>query len=156
VTDTATVVLALKQAVETVARAAITTADPNGNVLVDWGYPVLAWPNDMILIMRAQTTQSVATMSTNRTRRETIDLDIHFLSWRTTQREADTAAYGWLRLVERQMRMIDPTLGGVCVNTGCVLTATDSTGYTNPKDTAAGRGCEIRATFTASDVRISA
>ena len=69
---------------------------------------------------------------------------------------ADAAAYGWLRLVERQCRMIDPTLGGVCQLTGCVLTSSDSQGYTDPTKAALGRGCEIIATFTASDVRISA
>jgi hypothetical protein len=155
VTDTATVVLALTQAMEAAITAAIASTDTNSNVLVDWGYPMNAWPNDMILIMGARTKQAVATMGTNRSRRESIDLDVHFLCWRTTQREAVAAAYGWLRLVDRQARMIDPTLGGVCQNTGCVVTATDSDGYTNPANTALGRGCEIRVTFTASDVRIS-
>lgn len=150
--STATVVLPVKNAMETAIRTAIAAADPNGRVLVDWGYPTQKAPPDMILIMRATSPQTYATMGTNRSREETITLEVHFLSWRSDQRQADTAAWQWAAIVEDYCRMTDPYLGGTVRE--CLVTNYDSDGYTKPGDNAAGRGCEIIATFTARN-RIS-
>ena len=137
-------------------KAAILTAiapvDPGGNVLVDSGYPQNL-PDDSILLIELDANQGPATLGTNRTREEVIDLQVHFCSRRGEQDEANGAAYALLKLVERQCRMTDPTLGGVMREV--VLTKISSRGYTLEGDLAAGRLCEAIATFTGKQ-RVSA
>jgi hypothetical protein len=133
-------------------RTAITAADPNGAVLVDSGYPT-NHADDMILLIELDATQASATLGTNRTREEVIDLQVHFCSRRGDQDEANEAAYSLLKLVERHCRMTDPTLGDVMREV--VLTKISSRGYTLEDDLGTGRLCEAIATFTGKQ-RVSA
>lgn len=148
--STATAGYALKAALASAIPTAIAALDLGGNVLIDWGYPEPTWPDDMVLLGALSTQQEWRT--SNRSREETLDLELHVLSWRATQQEADTRAYALLAAIERYLRITDPTLGGVVRE--CVLTATDADGYTRTADRITGRGTEIIATFTAK-ARIS-
>lgn len=140
--------VAMKAAILT----AIAAADPGGNVLVDSGYPQ-ALPDDSILLIELDAGQSPATLGTNRTREEVIDLQVHFCSRDSDQDQANGRAYALLKLVERHCRMTDPTLGGVMCEV--VLTKISSRGYTLEGDLPTGRLCEAIATFTGKQ-RVSA
>lgn len=135
-------------AFEAAARTAIAGADPGGKVLVDYGYPEPNRAADMILIIRLDSAQDWATLGTNRSREETLNLEVHFASWRSDQKQANAAAYGWLQLVERYCRMTDPTLGGVMRQV--MLTGISSQGFTYGPDVPKGRGADVIATFTGS------
>lgn len=149
---TATLAHDYMTAMASAIRTAITSADPSGRVLVDYGYPDQR-ANDAILIIELDAEQAYATLGTNRTREEVIALQIHFCSWRSDQAQANDAAYDLLKLVERHCRMTDPTLGGVMREV--VVTRIQSRGYTYEGDLTKGRGCEAVATFTGRQ-RVSA
>lgn len=134
-------------AFEAGVRTAIAGADPGGNVLIEHGYPEPARAADMILIIRLDSVQDWATLG-NRSREETLNLEVHFASWRSDQKQANAAAYGWLQLVERYCRVTDPTLGGVMRQV--ILTGVSSQGFTYGPDVAKGRGADVIATFTGS------
>jgi len=144
--------LDFKNAFEANIRLAIASADPNGNVLLDWGYPEPEYADDFILLMKLDGSQAIATLGTVRSREETMMLDVHFCSWRSDQRQADAAAWSWLQLVARWVRgglaYGDTTLGGVVRQ--CFLTSYSAQGFTYTPDRSKGRGCEIIATFTAN------
>lgn len=139
-------------AMKAAVLAATAGVDPSLNVLVDFGYPPNHAP-DMVLILELDAEQRSATLGTNRTREEVIDLQVHFCSWRSSQDQANAAAYALLKLVERYCRMTDPTLGGVMREV--VVTKISSRGYTLDQDQRRGRGCEAIATFTGKQ-RVSA
>lgn len=134
-------------------RTAIAGVDPGGNVLVDFGYPEPHRADDMILLIELDVDQQAATLGTNRTREEVINLQVHFCSRRSDQAQANEAAFDLLKLVERHCRMDDPTLGGVMREV--VLTGISSRGYTLEGDLSKGRLCEAIATFTGKQ-RVSA
>lgn len=146
---TGSVGLDYKVAMEAAVRTAIAGADPGGRVLVEWGYPEPGSADDMILIMNLDGDQDIANLGTQRQREETMNLKVHFCSWRSDQRQADAAAWALLKLVTNQVRSItgDSTLGGVVRQ--CFLTGYSSQGFTYPDNTIRGRGCEVIANFTA-------
>ena len=141
--STASAVLDIKQGLDAAIVTAIASLNTDGRVVIDWGYPK-ANADDMVLIMGARSQQEWR--RTNRTRNEVATVEVHFLTRRSTQQEADARAYAFLELVERQCRVTDPTLGGAVEE--CVLTATECNGYTDVDNRAAGRFCELIATFT--------
>lgn len=146
--STATLAYDFMLGMEAGIRAAIAAVDPGGNVLVDYGYPEPARADDMILIIKLDSAQDWATLGNTRSREETLMLEVHFCSWRSDQKQANAAAYGWLKLVERYCRMTDTTLGGVMRETKLVRIS--SQGYTYDGDISKGRGCEAIATFMGS------
>lgn len=125
-------------------------------VLVTYGHPGMAVENDMIGVGRVSSAQTVATMSTNRSREETLTVEVQISCYRPGGREVEAVAgaqaYSLLGLIERQVRMTDTTVGGTVRQ--CFLTSHDSDGETDPTIVAEGRCIEIVATFTAQ-ARIS-
>lgn len=142
-----------KDGLETAARAAISVAAPTLQVTFDWGEPD-TWSDDVVLFMAVESTIVPGAMGTHRARTEEISCQVHIITRRTTQREADAAAYMLLGWIEHHIRMVDPTLGGVALDYGTWLVGHEADGFTPPEDMLGGRGCEVIATFTAR-VRIS-
>lgn len=136
--------------------AAVPLAVPaaaSGAVQVAYGYPT-SLKDDSVLIMGVQTAQSWQT--SNRGREETLEVEVVVSAWRVSadgQHDADEAAYGVLELLDRYCRVTDPTLIGAGAPVGLIrevaCTGTDSEGFTDKEWRQSGRGCEIRATFTA-------
>ncbi len=150
---TTTCAQAFKDGLETAARAAITAAAPQLRVTYEWGEPD-TWADDSVLFMRVSSELVPGAMGAQRSRTEEISCEVHIMCTRSTQREADTAAYFLLGAVEHHIRMTDPYLGGIAPDLGCWLTGHEADGYTPADDYSAGRGCEFIATFTAR-VRIA-
>jgi hypothetical protein len=144
---------AFKEGLEAAARAAVAAAAPALQVTYDWGEPD-TWSDDCVLFMGLESTLVPGAMGSQRSRTEEISCEVHVITRRTTQREADLAAYMLVGWIERHIRMVDPTLGGVALDFGTWLTGHEADGFTPPDDYAGGRGCEVIATFTAR-VRIS-
>lgn len=133
--------------------AAMQTLTAGTDVLVTFGSPgqqVLNF-DDSVSFEDLASEQSPATMSTNRSREETLTLLVVVESFRAGGPEAEPiasgAAYSLLALLERQVRMTDTTVGGTVRD--CFLTAHRSQGFTSPAEMAQGRTCVVEATFTA-------
>jgi hypothetical protein len=126
-------------------------------VLVTYGHPGMANEADMIGVSRVTSTQAVATLGTNRSREETLTVEVQISCYRRGGVEqelvAGAQAYALLGLIERQVRMVDTTVGGTVRQ--CFLTSHEADGETDPVELAEGRCIEIVATFTAQ-ARISA
>jgi hypothetical protein len=136
----------VKRGLDTAARAAIAAADPGAVVTFDFGEPD-TWSDDTVLTMRVTSTQLPGPISPRRVRDETVEVELHIVTRRTTQLEADDRAYALLGWIAHHVRMVDPTLGGVAL--WCFMTGHDADGFTPDQDRLGGRGTEIIATFTA-------
>lgn len=150
--DTATAALAVKEALVANARA-VTNGDTD---LVAQGYPTTGLDKTRIVsFMGIDVQQSPATLSTNRSRDEDINVEgivSVFIAGGDDDKAVEDAAWGLLRTIEQQVRRTDPTLGGIAL--WCFLTSARSFGYTAADKLAQGRLCEIEFTFTAR-VRIT-
>lgn len=130
----------------------LMAGDPNTEkVQVRFGAPTGMHENDIVAFMGLDTDQSPATLSTNRSREDVIELDVYISCFKRggieAERPASDRAYELLRLIERYVRMTDTTVGGSVRQ--CFLTRTTSNGFT-PKELAAhGRNIQIVATFEA-------
>lgn len=127
-------------------------ADPDTEqVYVVYGQPSTYQPDDIVSFGRLTSGQETATLSTNRSREETLTLEVTVSCFMggTEDGEIATAdrAYELLRRIEHYVRMTDTTLGGL-VRT-CTLTAHNSEGATPEELMEAGRVTEVVATFTA-------
>ena len=149
---TTTAAFDLKQALYTAVPLAVPAAAA-GTVQVGYGYPTNL-RDDSVLIMGVQTVQEWRT--SNRSREETLEVEVVVSAWRVSaqaQLDADEAAYGYLELLDRYCRLTDPTLVGAGAPTGLIreisCTATEADGFTDKEWRQSGRGCEIRAAFTA-------
>jgi len=123
-------------------------------VLVSFGHPgavVQHW-DALVGFSDVTVEQDVATMSTNRSREETLRLTV----WVSVHADGEgpdleqttsNRAYALLGVLEHHVRQTDTTLGGAVRQ--CFLTAHTSTGETDPDLLTAGRTIEIQATFTA-------
>lgn len=136
-----------KDAMVTAATTAINDAD----VMVCYGHPGTVQPDDIVSFGRVTSTQSPHTMSTNRTRWNTLTIDVTISVYRTggadQEQVAGDRAYELLNLIEEYVRVTDTTLGGLVLY--CFCTSHESDGYTDPQVIAKGRLIEITATFTA-------
>lgn len=127
-------------------------ADPDTeHVYVVFGQPSNYQPDDIVSFGRLGAGQEAATLSTNRSREETLTLEVTVSCFKGGGEDGEIAtaerAYDLLRRIEHYVRMTDTTLGGI-VRT-CVLTAHNSEGATPEELTDEGRVTEVIATFTA-------
>lgn len=138
-------------AFKTALVAAIKTAINDPAVLITYGHPGQELADDMVGVNKITSGQAPATMSTNRTREETLTAEVIVSCYRGGGQEAEQVAgdraYYLLGLIENHVRAVDTTLGGVVRE--CALTSHDSEGATDPALTAEGRVIEIAAVFTA-------
>lgn len=110
--------------------------------------------NDVVAFLEVNTRQDPASLG-NRSRNEYVDVQVVISVTRAGEDDdlvVSEIAYGYLRTLERHIRVTDPNLGGLALS--CALTSTESFGYTQATQLAQGRLCEIEATFTAH-VRIT-
>lgn len=147
----ATLGLAFKKAFY-LAAGALFAGDPETeHVYVVFGQPANYVPDDIVAFGRLTAGQDPATLSTNRSREETLTLEVTVSCFLGGNEEAEIAtaerAYDLLRRLEHHVRMDDTTLGGV-VRT-CALTSHESEGATPEDLIAEGRVTEVVATFTA-------
>lgn len=138
------------------AMQGLYAADPS--VLITFGHPGPQVANflDAVAFTDLSVEQSPATLSTNRSREEVLTLVVQVSCWRPGGPEmesvASDAAYGLLEALERQVRVTDPTLGGIVRH--CFLESHTSEGATDPAALTAGRTIEVEARFVAH-VRIT-
>jgi hypothetical protein len=133
-------------------------AQVDGDTIVTFGHPgpqvVNFW--NAVGMTRVEVTQDPATLSTNRSREETLRQTVIVSCWRPGGHEveavASDAAYTLLEGLERYCRVTDPTLGGVVRH--CFLASHSSEGETDPAALVDGRTIEIEAVFEAR-VRIT-
>lgn len=124
-------------------------------VQVSYGHPGTDVEADVVSVAGVRSAQDVATMTTSRTREETLTLDVIFSSYvgggPESQQTATERAYALLALLENYLQTTDYTLGGTCRLARMIdhtLAEPD-----DPDVLAAGRVAEITAQIQAS-VRI--
>jgi hypothetical protein len=149
VSYTSTVASQYKSAFYAVAQT-MFAADPQ--VLVSFGHPGLQNQDDMILFLGVKSQQVEAAMgATQRSRWETLELDLFISSYRAGELDNDKVpsdrVYSLLGQLENYVRTTDSSLGIGLQQ--CFLTAHDSTGSTDPQVLAHGRMVDCTATFTA-------
>lgn len=117
-----------KQAFHERAVALFATAKPEFEVirgLVGAGYP-----DQYMQVLGTTTRHEAATMSSNRTREETIELETQWFVFRYgavgVDREAEDYLYARLSELERYIRVDDITLGGVVRECHLTEIATDT------------------------------
>lgn len=150
-TDVATHGHQFKVAFKNAAKRLFAT-DPN--VLVTFGVPGLGGEayDDVIGVADLKVDQAVATLGTNRSREETLELKVWVSSHRAgdvddLEEQVSERATDLLRQIEHYVRQTDTTLGGLVRD--CTLTGYDSTGFIEAVATVVGRTVDIEAIFTA-------
>jgi hypothetical protein len=146
---TSTVAAQFKDAFYAVA---VTMFANDPQVLVSYGHPGLQNQDDMILFLGVKSQQVEAAMgATQRSRWETLDLDLFISSYRAGELDNDKVpsdrVYALLGQLENYVRTTDSSLGIGLQQ--CFLTSHDSTGSTDPQVLAHGRMVDCTATFTA-------
>ena len=131
-TSTVTVAYQFKAALFDAATSLWATSHPE--MLVNWG--ALAGPNrpdDHVLFLGTDSDQVPATLSTNRSREETLHVELQFFVTRWGEveaaREADEYLYARIGDLERYVRMTDTTLGGVVRHCFLVSHITDARSF---------------------------
>ena len=140
----------VKAGIGAAVEAALVGLPDGGVVSVFWGEPPPSYPREFICIMGVQADLDVATMGPVRTRDEDVRVAVNFLASRqgsNAQQDSSARAYALASAVERQVRTVDPTLGGVCL--WCFATRLDESGGTPAADRASGRYTEVVVEFTA-------
>lgn len=153
----ATLGLAFKRAFYEAAKTLMAEGYDTEHVYVVFGQPATYNPDDIVSFGRLSVGQQAATLSTNRSREETLTLEVTVSCFLGGDEEAEIAtaerAYELLRRIERHVRMTDTTLGGIVRE--CALTSHESEGATPEDLIDQGRVTEVVATFTAK-ARITA
>lgn len=130
---------------------AIRTAINDPTVLVTYGHPGMENADDMIGVGDITSDQVQATVSPNRSREETLILELVVSCYRGGGQEQEQICadrgYALLGAIEQYARITDTSIGGTVRD--CFLTAHKSEGATDPELLAQGRCVEITATFTA-------
>lgn len=147
----ATAALHFKKAFYEATRDLFAQDIDTEHVYVVFGQPSNYIPDDIVSFGRLTTGQETATLGTNRSREETLTVDVTISCFRAGTEDAEIAAaeraYDLLRRIEHYARMEDTTIGGT-VRT-CVLSSHESEGATPEELTEQGRVAEVIATFTA-------
>lgn len=153
----ATLGLAYKKAFYEAVKKLMAGVYDTEHVYVVFGQPATYNPDDIVSFGRLTVGQQAATMSTNRSREETLTVEVTVSCFLGGDEEAEIAtaerAYELLRRIEHHVRMTDTTLGGVVRQ--CLLTSHESEGATPEDLIEQGRVTEVVATFTAQ-ARVSA
>lgn len=138
----------LKANLYNIAKNTVYVQDPNVGVYL--GNPGMADPDqDMVLFLDMHTTQDPATLA-NRSRDETIELDVMYSSFvggEDDDAAATDRAYHLLGQLEQYCRTTDPTVGGAVL--WCFVTEIQSKGQTAPESLPGGRLIYVLARFTA-------
>lgn len=147
----ATLALAFKKAFYEAVKTLMAEGYDTEHVYVVFGQPATYVPDDIVSFGRLASGQAAATLSTNRSREETLTLEVTVSCFQGGDEDAEilTAerAYELLRRIERQVRMTDTTVGGTVRE--CALTSHESEGATPEDLIDQGRVTEVVATFTA-------
>lgn len=143
--------MAFKRALFELIRDLLGEAPDTADVLVAPGMPGTFQPDEIVSVTRLQVEHDFATMGTNRSREETLRVDVVFscLFGGGGEQElpAQERAFELLGHIEQHIRMNDVTLGGVVRQ--CFLTSVETDGQTPEEYMAQGRGVDVTATFTA-------
>lgn len=148
-TSTSTVAAAFK---DSFYQVAVDMFHDDPQVLVSYGHPGTQNNDDLICFLNVSTTQDIANLSaTNRSREESLTLDIYIRSMRAGELDNDRVpterVYELLGMLENYVRTTDTTLGGVVRQ--CFLTGSESEGLTDRSLLAKGRQIDCVARFTA-------
>lgn len=150
-TGTATVASQFKNNFYDAIVALMNAGADTEYVLVAFGQPGTFDPDDIVSVGRVSEQQTEATISTNRTRNETLTLEVQISCYRgggpEMERVASDRAYELLRMIENQVRVTDTTVGGTVW--WCFLQQHDSAGATDPALIDQGRTIDITAIFEA-------
>lgn len=107
--------------------------------------------NDVVTFGGVRSTQQFATMATNRTREELLELDVQMNARLGGGVESEQLcgqrAYALLGVLENYVRTTNSTLGGLV--RWCFLTSHQSAGQTPPELVMSGRWITVDAVFTA-------
>ncbi len=148
----ATVALEFKKAFYSAVKTLMAEDYETEHVYVVFGQPATYQPDDIISFGRITIGQDAATMSTNRSREETLTVEVTISCARGGDEDAEIACsercYELLRMIERYVRMTDTTVGGTVRQ--CFLTSHESDGSTPEEFLEQGRVIDVTATFTAS------
>ncbi|WP_115790037.1 hypothetical protein [Arthrobacter silvisoli] len=148
----ATLALAFKKAFYEAIKQLMADDPATPHVYVVFGTPASYEPDDIVSFGRVTSGQAVATLTTNRSREETLTVEVRISCFVGGAEEAEIAAsercYELLRMIERHVRMTDTTVGGT-VRT-CFLTSHESDGETPEELLEQGRVIDVTATFTAA------
>lgn len=149
--STATVASTFKNNFYDAVAALMAAGADTGYVMVCFGQPGTFDPDDIVSVGRVSEQQTEATISTNRTRNETIQLEVQISCYRgggpEMERVCSDRAYELLRMIETQVRVTDTTVGGSVW--WCFLASHDSAGATDPALLGQGRTIDITAIFEA-------
>jgi hypothetical protein len=147
----ATLALAFKKAFYQAVKTLMADGYDTEHVYVVFGQPATYVPEDIVSFGRLSSGQASATMSTNRSREETLTLDVTVSCFMGGDEEAEISTaercYELLRRIEHQVRTTDTTVGGTVRE--CFLTSHESEGATPEDLIEEGRVTEVVATFTA-------
>jgi hypothetical protein len=142
----------LKNAFHAMAKRVMAATADTQEVQVDFGTPgsYAAW--DIIKIGRVSARQDPATLGTNRSREQSLEIEVTISCYRgggaDQEQVCSDRAYQLLRLLADEVHHGDTTLGGVV--RWCFLASDESDGATDPADVANGRTIAIVATFAAA------
>lgn len=127
---------------------ALTAAMPSG-VLVTYGHPGALSADDIVAVRSVSSDLAVATMSTNRSREETLTARVTFSCWRggTDQQTVTERAYALLELLDTSLRVTDITVGGTVRDS--MISGHELAEGEEPDDLTRGRIAEIDVTITA-------
>lgn len=147
----ATVALAFKEAFYLAAKELMATTPETEAVYVAFGQPATVEPDEIISFGSIGAGQEKATLGTNRSREETLTLDVQISVVRGGAEEAEILAsrrcYELLRMLEYHVRVTDTTVGQTVRE--CFLTSHESPGATPEEVMHKGRMIDVLATFTA-------
>ncbi|NQX36253.1 hypothetical protein [Herbiconiux sp. VKM Ac-2851] len=140
-----------KAAMVAAAHTIWDAAEPD--VQISYGHPGKTQHPDIVGFSRVTSEQDPATLSTNRSREETLQLVVTFSIYRfggpEMEEVATVRAYKLLGDLENYVRKTDTTLGGVVRH--CFLQTHESDGESDPNVLAQGRLIEVQATFQAQN-----
>ena len=121
----------------------------DGQVMVVWGQPA-SFPSDIVSFGEVRVEQDPATMGSNRSREEILELDL-VVSCQRGGGSDDTwvrgRAYQLLKAIELQVRVTDTTVGNTVRE--CFLVRHSGRGSDSPAVLAKGRAFDVDATFRA-------
>lgn len=154
-TATSTAAFALKSALFDAATKLWQQEHPE--MLVEWGTLGANVPDNVMLVLGTDSEQEPGPLSsTNRSREETLHVEVQFFITRWGEegaaREADQYLYDRLGELELHVRQTDTTLGGLVRHCFLVTHLTDSRSFT--RNNHAGRIAAAIARFEAK-VRIT-
>lgn len=145
--------LEFKKALYNITTQLLADDPDTADAMVCPGLPGTFDAPDLLVFGRVSMSQSPATMGTNRSREETLTVELTISCFMGGDEDQELPsqerAFELLGKIEYYVRMTDTTLGGVVRQ--CFLTSVDTDGETPPEYSAKGRAVDVTATFTAQN-----